>query len=560
MSQTRRWSRAALSAVFFMLAPLGAVACGGEASDAAAVDGGEITISYGAQPDYLDPALSYSLEGWEALPNVYTGLLTYRRAEGKAGTELIPGLAEDLPEISGDGETYSLVLRDGLEYSDGTPVKASDFEHAIKRVLNLGSGGAPFYQVIDGATEYLQAGDAEADIPGIETDDRSGEIEITLAEPDGSFSNILAMPFASLVPDDTEFENLTEDPPPGVGPYMITESVPNRQFVLDKNPRFEKFEIPSIPTGNLDRITVTIIKNVAQQTQDVLANEVDYMQNAVPPDLKPTVFEQADDRYEETVLPSTYYMYMNMRQEPFDDPLVREAVNYGIDKPALARPFGGLLEPGCSFLPPDFPGYDEAFDTTECPYGDPSQPPDIERARELIEQAGAEGAQTTVWGDTDELGSKVAQAYADMLNEIGLDAELKLLDPSVFYQAIGNETTQAPTGSWDWYYDFPHPLDFFLLVDGDAIQPRNNLNYSYVDDKKINDEIDRLRGVPDVRTVAEDWSKLNRYLVSPPQSYVAPFGHNKLPSFFSERMDAEAAIFHPIFLNDYTSFALEDGE
>jgi peptide/nickel transport system substrate-binding protein len=71
--------------------------------------GGSITISYSAQPDALDPALSYTAEGWDALWLVYTPLLTYAR-RGEAGTQLIPGLARDLPEISKDGLTYKLEL------------------------------------------------------------------------------------------------------------------------------------------------------------------------------------------------------------------------------------------------------------------------------------------------------------------------------------------------------------------------------------------------------------------------------------------------------------------
>ena len=173
----------------------------------------------------------------------------------------------------------------------------------------------------------------------------------------------------------------------------------------------------------LDKITTQIIKNASQQAQDVLDNKLDYMQDPPPADLKPTVIEQADDRYEEFATSSTYYLFMDAQYPPFDDPLVREAVNYGIDKPALARLFAGELAPGCSFLPPGMPGYDEAFDTTECPYGDPSQPPDIAKAQDLIKQAGAEGAKVTVYGNNDDPTDKVTQAYADMLNEIGLDAD-----------------------------------------------------------------------------------------------------------------------------------------
>ena len=561
--------RARLFALIAALALASSVifaACGdsddsSDSSSGAAAEGGEVTISQTSQPDYLDPALTYTVNGIEPLWLVYTPLLTYPHVEGEAGAELIPGLAEDLPEISEDGLTYTLTLRDGLKFSDGTPVVASDFEHTIKRVLNLESGGAPFYQIIEGATEYLEAGDPEADISGIETDDKTGEITIKLTEADSSFSNVLAMWFAGIVPGDTPFKNLTEDPPPGVGPYMITESVPNRQFVMEKNPEFEKLGIPEIPTGNIDKITTQIIKNASQQAQDVLDNKLDYMQDPPPADLKPTVIEQAPDRYEEFTTSSTYYMFMNTRVAPFDDPLVREAVNWGIDKPALARLFAGELAPGCTFIPPGFPGYDEAFDTTECPYGDPSQPPDLTKAQDLIKQAGADGTKVTVYGNNDDPTDKVTQAYADMLNQIGLDAEVEILDGGVYFQTIGNEKTAPQTGFANWFADFPHPLNFYFLVDGDTIQPTNNQNFGNVDDKKINDEIDRLSASTEtLQSHAADWAELDRYLVSPPQSYIAPYGHRKLSKFMSERMDYDAAVFHPVYFNDYSTWALKEGE
>ena len=551
------------------LATMGLAACGDDeesggdstTSDSGALaEGGEITISQTSQPDYLDPALSYTVNGIEPLWLVYTPLLTYAHAEGQAGSELIPGLAEDLPEISEDGLTYTLKLRDGLKYSDGTPAVASDFEHTIKRVLNLESGGSAFYQTIEGATEYLDKGDPEGDITGIKTDDKTGEITITLTEPDASFSNILAMWFAGLVPGDTPFENLTEDPPPGIGPYMITESVPNREFVMEKNPEFEALGIPDIPLGNIDTITTQIIKNANQQAQDVLDNELDRMQDPPPADLKPTVLEQAPDRYEEHTTASTYYFFMNNRVAPFDDPLVREAVNWGIDKPALARLFAGELAPGCTFLPPGLPGYDEAFDTTECPYGDPTQPPDIAKAQELIKQAGAEGTKVTVWGNNDDPTDKVTEAYADMLNEIGLDATPKIIDGGVYFQTIGNAKTEAQTGFANWFQDFPHPLNFYFLVDPDSIQPTNNQNFGNVDDPKVGDEIDRLSLETDTEAAAADWAALDEYLIAPPQSYIAPYGHRKLATFFSERMDFDSAMFHPVYFDDYSSWSLKEGE
>ena len=552
-----RVGAAALGAV----AALTIAACGDSDDEGSATaEGGEVTIAQTSQPDFLDPALTYTANGIEPLWLVYTPLLTYRRAEGLAGAELIPGLAEDLPEISADGKTYTLTLRDGLRYSDGSAVKASDFEHTIKRVLNLESGGAPFYEIIVGADDYLKANDPEADISGIETNDQTGEITIKLTEADSSFQNVLAQWFAGLVPGDTPFRNMTASPPPGVGPYMVTESVPNRQFVMEKNPEFASLNIPNIPVGHIDKITTEIVPNLSQQAQDVLDNKLDYMQDPPPADLKPTVLEQADDRYEEITTSSTYYFFMNLREPPFDDPRVREAVNYGIDKPALARLFAGEMAPGCSFLPPGMPGYDEAFDTTECPYGDPTQPPDIDRARQLIEQAGADGADVTVWGNTDEPSPKVTEAYADMLNDIGLDAEVEVVNGGVYFQTIGNADTAPQTGFANWFQDFPHPLNFYFLVDGDTIQPTNNQNFGNVDDPKINDEIDRLSLETDTESVATDWSELDRYLVSAPQAYIAPYGHRKLATFLSERIDPETAMFHPVYFNDYSSWSLKEGE
>src|ERR671914_2301155 len=91
---------------------------GGGGGGGDAKSGGSVTISQTSQPDYMDPALTYTVNGIEPLWLVYTPLITYAREEGPEGSKLIPGLAEELPEISEDGLTYKLKLRSGLKYSD----------------------------------------------------------------------------------------------------------------------------------------------------------------------------------------------------------------------------------------------------------------------------------------------------------------------------------------------------------------------------------------------------------------------------------------------------------
>ena len=538
-----------------MVAVLAAVVAGGSAgmSDAAQ-EGGSITISQTEQPDYLDPALTYTLNGVEPLWLVYTPLITYKRAEGQEGTQLIPGLARELPTISPDGRTYELTLRDGLTYSNGAAVKASDFEHTIRRVLYLQSGGAAFYLGIRGAARYANRGTARADIPGIETDDQTGKITITLTRPDGSFTHVLAMWFAGLVPGDTPFRDLTRSPPPGVGPYKITRSVPGRAFVLERN---ALFNIPGIPSAKIDTITTRFIRSASAQARAVISGGLDYMQDPPPADIKERVRSRYADRYEEHATASTYYMFMNARVPPFDKARVRQAVNYGIDKPALARLSAGELTPGCSFLPPGVPGYDKRIDRKGCPWGDPSRAPDIRRARRLIKRAGAHGARVTVWGNNSDPTDKITRAYARMLSRIGLRARPRILASGIYFQTIGRARTRAQTGFANWFQDFPHPQDFFFLVDGASVGQRDNQNFGNVDDPLINRRIASLSAEPALSpAVVRGWADLNRTLVK--RGHIAPYGHRKLSTFMSERMDFDnCSRFHPVYFNDYSSFCLK---
>ena len=146
-------------------------------------ESGTLKATFGSFPDYLDPALSHSEEGWTAIYNTYIPLLTYKHASGKEGSVVIPGLARSLPKISADGKTYELRLRDGLRYSDGTPVKASDFAHAVERVFLLNSSGSTYYTDIVGAAEFAKS--KQGGIAGIVTDDKSGEITIRLTRAAG---------------------------------------------------------------------------------------------------------------------------------------------------------------------------------------------------------------------------------------------------------------------------------------------------------------------------------------------------------------------------------------
>ncbi len=199
-------------------------------------EGGTINVLSGTAPDNLDPQVGYTTQAAEADWLVYTPLVTYKHVAGKDGGSLIPGLAAALPTVSADGKTYTATLRTGLKFSDGKPVKASDFKYTIERAIKTPWGGKSFYTSnIVGAAEY-DKGKAK-DISGITVDDASGKITIKLVAAYGAFDNILALPSSGLVPTGTPMKPLPNNPPAGAGEYMFAGVSANRGYTLKKNPQ-----------------------------------------------------------------------------------------------------------------------------------------------------------------------------------------------------------------------------------------------------------------------------------------------------------------------------------
>jgi peptide/nickel transport system substrate-binding protein len=247
-------------------------------------------------------------------------------------------------------------------------------------------------------------------------------------------------------------------------------------------------------------------------------------------------------------------MFMNPNKAPFDSLKVRQAVNYAFDKRAAARLFAGLLEPDCNFLPPSMTGYDKI---DPCPWGDPEQPPNVEKARQLIQRSGREGQEVLVWGNTEERTTRVTEYYADLLNKIGLKAKPKLVAPEAFYGAIGSAKVAPQTGFANWFQDFPHPADFFSQLTTSAIQPTNAPNYGRISDPEVDRLADDIEGKP-AEDVSDQSAELDRLLTGPKKAYVVAYGHALLTTFVSERMDAEnCTVFHPVYQDDWSQFCLK---
>jgi peptide/nickel transport system substrate-binding protein len=526
----------------------------GGSSGSSGSGGGHVTVVQGTAPDYLDPQEGYTTQAANAMWISYTPLYTYAHKAGQAGGEIIPGIAQDFPQITNGGKTYTLTIRKGLTYSDGKTVKASDFPFTVQRVLKVKWGGSSFITAyIKGAADY--AAGKSKDISGIQADDSTGKITIDLTQPYGAFLNVLAFPNMGFVPQGSPMKTVTTDPlPAGVGPYMVKNIVPNRSYDIVRNPKWKDGEIPGIPSGKVD-LTVHIASNTQTEAEQVLSNQADVFDwgDQIPPSLMPQVTSQASDRFKKVPSLSTYYFFFNTQNKPFSSELARQAVVTALDRRALSRLNGGNFVATCWFLPQGMVGHP----SSACPYGDPNAAPNLAKAKQLVQQSGMAGTQVTVWGQNRDPRKEFTAYYTDLLNKLGFKAKQKVIADTQYFPTIGNLKLHPQTGFADWNQDFPNPSDFYLLLDKNTIQTTNNENPGEVQDPHIQSELKFLNAVPasKLQSAAARWQALDEYTAK--KAYAAVYGQDVKPMFYSNRIDFSKVVFHPLFGTDYTSLQLK---
>jgi peptide/nickel transport system substrate-binding protein len=534
--------------VLAALAAIGLTSCGGGGDDTSGggQKGGVLNATYAIFPDFMDPALSYTSEGWTAMAEVYLPLLTYKHANGEEGSEVIPGLAKDLPEISNGGKTYTLFLRPGLKYSDGTAVKASDFAFSVERMIELNSPGSSFYMAIEGAEKFAET--KQGSIPGIETDDKTGEIVIDLESPRGTFTNELALLFVAVLPQSTPVADASADPPPATGPYMITKSQPGKGWEYQRNPYWAKANgkaMPDLPSGVIDGAKITVVRNEQSQVDGVERGTYQWMQNPPPSSRYNEVKEKFDGtqfRVEPTI--STYFFWMNTQQPPFDDVKVRQAVNHAVDPRALERIYAGQLTGSQQVLPPGMPGHEELE----------MYPYDLEKARQMIKEANPSDMDITVWSNSESPNNEAGEYLNEVLSELGFDTTLKLPSGDNYTTIIGNQSTPDLDAGWgNWFQDYPHPNDFFQpLLAGESIQPTNNYNFANFDEPAINKRITELGEEQLGPEQEEAYAQLDEEIMQ--LAPWAPFGNRTVSTFVSDEIDLDSVVFNPTMGQYLSSF------
>ncbi len=477
----------------------------GERGDAR--EGGSVLVGLGERPDSLDPALARSPVALRALWLAYTPPMTYRRAEGAAGTQLVPGLAESAPEADDEKREFTFTLRKDLSYSDGRTVLAADVGRAIRRSRALNRA----------------ARSALANIESVAADERRREVRITLSVPDPEFPDLLATLWTAPVPPGTPTRDLTRAPVVGVGPYRLEAPTRGRAYVLTRR---RGFRLPGVPAGNVDSVAGSFVGDDARRTSQTLSGLLDVTQGEPPVERLPQIRSEYKSRYREFPTLTSRYVAFDLDRPPFTDQDTRRAVAFALDLRALARLEDGFLSSTCNAIPPQVPGYVEL---DPCPYGARDGDSDLVRAERLVRASSDRDARVLVDGGEGPRAVALARYGVDVLRKIGLRARRARTD---------RERSRAQ-------------LRF------DAVTPSMPVPGRYLDvvtDAGVRSDVGALERDSDTPK-GPRWAALDRDVVE--GALIVPFGLRTTGVLLSERLDPDQCLrFHPVYGLDFSSLCL----
>jgi len=421
--------------------------------------GGELRLLARTAAGTIDPQVNYTAQYWQVFALAYDGLVAFRKVPGDRGNDLVPDLAESLP-VPADGLTYAFRLRPGLRFSTGAPVLASDVAASLRRIFKVGSPTAgTFYGAIAGAAACLGAPDACV-LEGVVADDAAGAVTIRLDRPDPEFLTRLALPHASVLPADVSPRDAGTVPLPGTGPYMIRSYDPGEGMEIARNPYFRQWSADAQPDGYTDRIRYDFGLEDTAEITAILNGQADWTFDAPPADRLAELGARHPGQVHLNPSFAMWFLPMNTRLAPFDDPRVRRAVNMAVDRRALVKLFGGprMAQPSCQVLPPGLPGYEPY-----CPY-----PLDLPAARRLVADSGTAGQTVTLVTDDSPVARAIGTYLLDVLRDLGFVPRLRSLSGNVQFTYIQNTRNAVQVSLSNWYADYPSASNFLGGVFGCA--------------------------------------------------------------------------------------------
>lgn len=427
------------------------------------------------EPDSLDPHLTTSGYAGNIIFDMFVGLTTI-----DAEANVIPGAAESW-SISEDGKLYTFKIRDGMQWSDGHPVTAHDFEYAFKRMLDPATAarGAPMLYMIENGRAANGGLASVEDIGVTAMNDRT--LQIRLNAPTPFFLELIVhrcfpVPRWAIEAHGREWtrpENIVVN-----GAFILDEWVPQAFVKLKRNPRFFAAD-----TVALDTVYHHVTEDLSSAFNRYRADELDLVVSFPPSQLDWLKENMPEDlRISENL--GLEYITFNTRKAPFDDARVRRALAMSIDREIIAeRVMRGGERAAYSLIPP---GSRMSYDPAFADYRDLSQADRVSRAKELLADAGFNSGnplEFTFRYNSQEVLQRVAAALANMW-ERGLGARVTLLNSDLNVLNADLRNGDYEVARYQWFAEHRDPSSFLYLLESEAVGD----NHSKFD----NAEFDRL--------------------------------------------------------------------
>ncbi|QKW09002.1 ABC transporter substrate-binding protein [Streptomyces sp. NA04227] len=532
--------RVAAASVSLVLAS-GAAACGpedsgegGSGDDAAPAKGGTLTVLNSGPQEDFDPARLYTSGGGNVPSLVFRTLTTRNRENGAAGAKVVPDLATDIGRPSKNATVWTYTLKKGLKYEDGTPITSADVKYGIERSFAAElSGGAPYLRDwLIGGADYQGPYKDKKGLDSIETPDER-TLVFRLNKPEGEFPYLATQTQFAPVPKAKDKGTKYEEHPVSSGPYKVVKNEGDgERLILERNEHWSA-KTDAERKAYPDRIDVrsgldaSVINQRLSASSGADAAAVTTDTNLGPAELaKVTGDKQLAARVGTGHFGYTNYIAFNPKVKPFDNPKVRQAISYAVDRSSVINAAGGssLAEPATTYLPAQ-----KSFGHTPYDHFPAGKSGDPEKAKSLLKEAGyQDGLTVTLTHSTAsdfETSPEIATALQDSLKKAGITVKLKGLEENDYSDTVHDAKKEPGFFLAHWGADWPSGGPFLApIFDGrQIVKDGANFNSAFLNDPSVNKEIDEINKLTDLDAAAERWGALDKKIGA--QALTVPLFH-----------------------------------
>jgi len=459
-----------------------------------------------AEPKSMDPHTVTAVNDFRILVNIYDGLVRY-----KSGTlEPEPSLATDW-EISEDGTVYTFELREGVTFHDGTPFNAEAVKFNFDRMLDEDH---PFYDTGPFPLSFFFGAVEETEVVDEYT------VRFTLDEPYAPFLSNLAYP-TGLIVSPSAVEEHGEDygrNPSGTGAFAFQLWESNRQVAVERNEEYWDGAPP------LRGVVFRPITDANARVSEMLSGGIDLMVE-VPPDNVDTFADDPNFTLHEQAGPHLWFLILNVKEAPFDDVRMRQAVNYAIDKESLVEDvLQGTATVAAGPTPAAFGwAYNEDLE----PY-----PHDPEKAKELIAEAGyGDGVDVTFYVTEGGSGMldpvPMGTAIQANLAEVGINAEIETYEWNTFLDRVNPGLEgKAHMAEMAWMTNDPDTLPY-LALRSEALPENGGFNSGYYSNPEVDELLEQARRSTDQEERARLYKEMQAIVhEDAPWAFIASWKQN----------------------------------